>query len=125
QHDAGVFELGASAGGEIARTPRMTLPQVAILNNASAAHLEGFGSLERIVQAKAEIFEGLLGSGSAVLNRDDQNFPFWATYCESLAQKPDIITFGFHESADITARNIRANESGSSFTLVLHRPGQT
>lgn len=123
QHVAGVFELGASAVGEIARTTRMTLPQVAILNNAGSAHLEGFGSLERIVQAKAEIFEGLLGSGSAVLNRDDKNYPFWLTFCQNLSQKPDIISFGFHESADVSAKNVQSNESGSSFTLVLRRPG--
>ena len=125
QHVAGVFELGASAVGEIARTTRMTLPQVAILNNASAAHLEGFGSIENIVQAKAEIFEGLLGSGSAVLNRDDQNYPFWSRFCGDLSQKPDVITFGFHEEAHVTAKDVQFNESGSNFTLVLRRPGQT
>ena len=55
----GVIEMGANHGGEIRYLTGLTLPDVALLNNAGRAHLEGFGSLEGVARAKAEIMEGL------------------------------------------------------------------
>ena len=41
------------------------------MNNVGPAHLEGFGSLENIAQAKAEIYNGLSEDGVAIINQDD------------------------------------------------------
>ena len=59
EHQVAVIEQGASAGGEIAYTTAISKPDVAILNNAMGAHLEGFGSLQGVAEAKAEIFSQL------------------------------------------------------------------
>ena len=52
-----VIELGANHIGEIAYTTQLVKPQVALVNNVAAAHLEGFGSIDGVKQAKGEIFQ--------------------------------------------------------------------
>lgn len=70
QHDFAVVELGANHMGEIAYTSALVKPDVAIINNIAAAHLEGFGDLCGVARAKGEIFEGLNSDGMAIYNKD-------------------------------------------------------
>ncbi|NQZ80284.1 MAG: UDP-N-acetylmuramoyl-tripeptide--D-alanyl-D-alanine ligase [Colwellia sp.] len=70
EHDFAVVELGASHIGEIAYTTELVKPDVAIINNIAAAHLEGFGNLCGVARAKGEIFEGLSADGVAIYNQD-------------------------------------------------------
>lgn len=78
QHDDfAVIEMGASGQGEIEYTVSLTKPEVVLITNASAAHLEGFGSLENIVQAKGEIVRYAPSNAMVVLNHDDPNFMAW------------------------------------------------
>lgn len=67
----GVFELGANHRGEIGYTSSLVQPSVALVNNIGSAHLEGFGSVAGIAEAKAEIFQHLAQDGVAVINADD------------------------------------------------------
>ncbi|AHE99279.1 UDP-N-acetylmuramoyl-tripeptide--D-alanyl-D-alanine ligase [Thioalkalivibrio paradoxus] len=76
--DYAVIEMGANHAGEIAFLTRLTRPDVALITNAGRAHLDGFGSLEGVARAKAEIYEGLpAGGGTAVINLDDRFAPDW------------------------------------------------
>ncbi|HID83460.1 MAG TPA: UDP-N-acetylmuramoyl-tripeptide--D-alanyl-D-alanine ligase [Chromatiales bacterium] len=97
EHDFAVIEMGANHPGEIASLTEMVRPDVALITNAAAAHLEGFGDLEGVASAKGEIFSGLDQSGVAVINADDQFASFWKT----LAGNRRIITFGSSEGADV------------------------
>ena len=100
EHRYGVIEMGANHPGEIAYLTNITRPQVAILNNAAAAHLEGFGSLEGVAQAKGEIFAGLAENGVAVINADDSFAPLW----RELTANKQVLSFGLEKQADVTAR---------------------
>jgi UDP-N-acetylmuramoyl-tripeptide--D-alanyl-D-alanine ligase len=71
QHQFAVIEMGANHIGEIDYLTKIARPDVALVNNIGPAHLEGFGSLENIAIAKAEIFNGLSANGVAVINQDD------------------------------------------------------
>ncbi|WP_446697455.1 Mur ligase family protein [Thorsellia kenyensis] len=51
-----VIELGANHQGEIAYTAAMSNPQSVLINSICKAHLEGFGSLKGVAEAKSEIF---------------------------------------------------------------------
>ncbi|MCB1758123.1 MAG: UDP-N-acetylmuramoyl-tripeptide--D-alanyl-D-alanine ligase, partial [Gammaproteobacteria bacterium] len=62
-HECAVIELGASGLGEIAYTVRLAMPHVAVLTNAAATHIEGFGDLAGVVRTKGEIIDGLLDGG--------------------------------------------------------------
>src|SRR5438046_1917439 len=69
-----VFELGMNHAGEIEPLSRLVRPQVAIVTAVEPVHLEFFGSLEAIADAKAEIFVGVEPGGTAVINGDNAQF---------------------------------------------------
>ncbi|MCW9047055.1 MAG: UDP-N-acetylmuramoyl-tripeptide--D-alanyl-D-alanine ligase [Gammaproteobacteria bacterium] len=99
QEDFAVIEMGANHPGEISNLTRITKPDVALINNAGPAHLEGFGSLKGVAQEKGEIYQGLSTNGVVVLNRDDEFSDYWA----ELADGKRIISFSMKDkSANIT-----------------------
>ena len=95
EHDYAVIEMGANHVGEIASLTAMVKPDVALLINASNAHLEGFGSIESVAQAKSEIFSGLDVQGVAIVNADS---PF-AQQWENVNQGREVVLFGEAERA--------------------------
>jgi UDP-N-acetylmuramoyl-tripeptide--D-alanyl-D-alanine ligase len=99
QHRYAVAEMGMNHFGEISYLTRIGRPTVALVNNATTAHLGGLGSVEGIAKAKGEIFEGLAEDGVAVINADDAFAPLW----KSLAAQHKILTFGLQATADVTA----------------------
>ena len=62
-----IAEMGTFSPGEIAAMTRWVRPSVSILASIGPVHLERFGSLDRIVAAKSEIFAT---SRTAILNID-------------------------------------------------------
>ena len=66
-----VIEAGANLPGEIARYREIIEPDIAIVTNAAAGHLEGFGSLEAVVAEKLELVRevplALVGTQPATL----------------------------------------------------------
>src|SRR5437868_14878258 len=99
-----VFELGMNHAGEIEPLTRLVRPQVAIITTVEPVHLEFFGSLEAIADAKAEIFLGLERGGAAVINRDNAQFG----RLEASAQRAGIARIvSFGEAASADARLIR------------------
>ncbi|PIE25413.1 MAG: UDP-N-acetylmuramoylalanyl-D-glutamyl-2, 6-diaminopimelate--D-alanyl-D-alanine ligase [Neptuniibacter caesariensis] len=123
QHEVAVIEQGASARGEIAYTTDITLPDVAILNNAMSAHLEGFGSLQGVVESKAEIYSKLTETGgTAIVNLDDPHAQWWLDYTAGLNR----LTFSAagNARADIRATDMAVTENGC-FSFVLHRGAES
>ncbi|WP_221799226.1 UDP-N-acetylmuramoyl-tripeptide--D-alanyl-D-alanine ligase [Oceanobacter mangrovi] len=112
-HQAAVVELGASGLGEIAYTAKWVKPRVGIITNAAAAHLEGFGSLQGVVQTKGELIDFVAADGTVVLNADD---PAFAQWCERAGDKT-VVSFGFADQADVRADDIELAVSGSRFTV--------
>lgn len=66
-----VLEMGASGAGHLRYLTDIAAPDIAIELMVGHAHLGGFGSVEGIAQAKAELVEGLRPQGTAILNADD------------------------------------------------------
>lgn len=110
-----VIELGANHRGEIAYTVNLTKPQAAIITNAAAAHLEGFGDVAGVARAKSEIFLGLDGDGTAIFPADSQFTDFWTQ--RNVGHR--IWTFAIDDSAaTFHARDITTSADGCSrFTL--------
>jgi len=75
--DFAVIEMGANHIGEIAYTTELVKPDVAMINNIAAAHLEGFGDLCGVARAKGEIFSGLAANGIALYNQDTKYTSKW------------------------------------------------
>ncbi|WP_414160991.1 UDP-N-acetylmuramoyl-tripeptide--D-alanyl-D-alanine ligase [Serratia sp. BNK-12] len=118
QHDFAVIELGANHIGEIAYTTALTCPQTALVNNLAAAHLEGFGSLAGVAQAKGEIFTGLPADGVAIINADNNDWPHW----QSMLEGKTVWRFSPQaaEGVDFFASDVQVNGDGTQFTL--HSP---
>ena len=88
-----VCEMGANHKGEIKMLCEIAQPTHGVITNIGQAHLEGFGSIEGIQQAKGELFRYLLDhNGFAFVNVDDHRL---AELGKSL---PNKITFGFNSS---------------------------
>lgn len=66
-----VLEMGASGPGHIAYLTSIAPPDVAIELMVGHAHLGGFGSVEGIAAAKAELIEGARSGAPVILNCDD------------------------------------------------------
>ena len=95
--DYAVIELGANHLTEIESLSLLAEPDVALITNIGVAHLEGFGSIDGIAQAKSEIFRGLKKDGIALLNRDDKYYEYMAEQANDYRQ----ISFGGSQYADI------------------------
>lgn len=91
--DFGVFEIGMNHAGEIRALVRHVRPQAAIITTIAPAHLEYFGTLDAIADAKAEIFEGLEPGGIAILNADIAQFERLRGHAEKAGVK-NIQSFG-------------------------------
>jgi len=65
EHRYAVIEMGANHFGEIRYLARICDPDIGMVTNAGPAHLEGFGDLEGVAQAKGELFEDSPGAWSA------------------------------------------------------------
>ncbi|MFQ3235219.1 MAG: UDP-N-acetylmuramoyl-tripeptide--D-alanyl-D-alanine ligase [Paraglaciecola sp.] len=113
-HEYAVVELGANHLGEIAYTTELVKPDVATIVNAAAAHLEGFGSLSGVAQAKSEIFRGLSNNGLALLNADSQFYTFWKDKLEHLR----IQSFGTSLDADFHAQDVVIGPNGCADFLL-------
>jgi len=102
----GVFEIGMNHAGEITPLTKLVRPHIAIVTGVEPVHLEYFGSLEKIADAKAEIFAGVAPGGVAVLNRDNKQYTRLAAAAKA-AHIERIVSFGEHSEAD--ARLLRVS----------------
>jgi len=126
-----VFEIGMNHAGEITPLTRLVRPHVAIVTTIEPVHLEYFGTLEAIADAKAEIFCGLEGGGAAVLNRDNAQYARLRRAAENAGAR--IVSFGEHEEADARLKNVslqaetsvvEARILGADVTYKLGAPGR-
>lgn len=106
QHRYAVIEMGMNHFGEITYLTRLAKPQVAVINNAAEAHLEGLQDVAGVARAKGEIFLGLPEKGIAILNSDDAHFTYW----RGLIGSHTYLSFGLKSTCDVTAI-IKENQS--------------
>lgn len=105
-----VVEVGSRGPGHIAHLGAAVRPDVAVITNVGPAHLEMFGSVDGVTEAKWELVETLQGDGVAVLPAGEQR----------LADRTEnsVVTFGEDTAADIEATDVSIDEVGrASFTL--------
>ena len=101
-HRFAVIEMGMNHAGEIDYMTHLARPDVALVNNALRAHLEGLGSLEAVARAKGEIYAGLRPDGTAIINADDPHAGLW----RDLNAGRRILSFGFARDADVRVQSL-------------------
>lgn len=100
QHAFAVIEMGTSGPGEIAMLTRMACPDVTLVNNCGAAHLERLGSVAGVAREKSAIHEGLRADGAAVINLDDA----FAEVCRAAAGTHKKLGFSAQGESDADVR---------------------
>lgn len=114
EHRFAVLELGMSAPGEMRGLSDVARPDVAVITNVAAVHLESFDSVDDIARAKAEILEGLVPGGRAVLNGDD---PRVRAVGEAFPGR--VVWFGHDRAFDVSAERWRGTVHGMRFDMRL------
>ncbi|MCO4761585.1 MAG: UDP-N-acetylmuramoyl-L-alanyl-D-glutamate--2,6-diaminopimelate ligase [Myxococcales bacterium] len=95
-HDYAVVECGMSIPGEITELGRIAEPDVAVITNVAAAHLEGLGSIEGVAAEKTDLLRRLRPGGTAIVPAGD------ALIAPHLAELPGtILTVGIAAPADV------------------------
>jgi UDP-N-acetylmuramoyl-tripeptide--D-alanyl-D-alanine ligase len=127
-----VFEMGMNHAGEIAPLSRLARPDVALITTIAPVHLEFFGSLAKIADAKAEIFQGLQPDGVAVLNRDIAQFAHLQRRAGEAGVRR-VVSFGAHAKADAClikcvlhprCSTVQADILGTELTYKVGAPGR-
>ena len=130
--DYAIFEIGMNHAGEIDPLVRMVRPHVAIVTTVEPVHLEFFGSVEAIADAKAEIFVGVEPGGAAVLNIDNPQFDRLAKSATA-AGVARIVSFGADARADARLLDVALHPAcsavharilGQEVTYKLGMPGR-
>jgi UDP-N-acetylmuramoyl-tripeptide--D-alanyl-D-alanine ligase len=104
-----VLEMGAGKPGDIAYLARIAQPDVALVTNVAAAHLERMGNLQGVAETKGAIYRALPADGVAIINADDA----FADYFAVLADTRRTVRFGLLRRADISANtDPEANAEG-------------
>ncbi|MFT6277012.1 MAG: UDP-N-acetylmuramoyl-tripeptide--D-alanyl-D-alanine ligase [Halioglobus sp.] len=130
EHEFAVVEMGAAGAGDIAYLVELGRPSIAVLLNALPAHLQGFGSIDGVATAKAEIFDDLGADDVAIFNADLR----WAQQWRTRAGKAKVLDFGFSATAAVRAHSMQSlglqgtrfsvSALGDEFSVFIPLPGK-
>ncbi|MFA5352594.1 MAG: UDP-N-acetylmuramoyl-tripeptide--D-alanyl-D-alanine ligase [Thermodesulfovibrionales bacterium] len=106
-----VLEMGTNRPGDVELLCSIARPETGVITNIGYEHMEGFGSLEGVRESELEILPYL---SRLVVNADDD---FLMEGIKESGFSGELFTFGIEKEADLTARDIRDTERGTSFLL--------
>ena len=107
----GVFELGMNHKGEISFLTNILRPEIALITNVEAVHLEFFNDIKEIAEAKAEIMEGIEKGGTIILNSDNEFYEFLKE--QAKVKELNILSFGKSENADASLISTTVTKNGT------------
>lgn len=71
-HEIAIVEMGANKPGDIKELAEIAEPTHGVITNIGAAHIEGFGSIEGVINTKKEMYDYLgTHKGTIFFNTDD------------------------------------------------------
>lgn len=110
----GVLELGMSNKGEILELSRVCRPNVRVILNVGAAHLENFSSLVDVATAKGEILRDARPGDVCVLNADDP-----LVMSLPLPAGVKKVLFGRRQGSDVCLVSVQSIEGGHKVEVTL------
>tara|TARA_R110002049_G_scaffold23545_1_gene83190 strand:+ start:2850 stop:4286 length:1437 start_codon:yes stop_codon:yes gene_type:complete len=125
-----VIEIGMNHPGEIAPLAKMARPDVAMITNVAAVHLEAFADVAAIAVEKASIFDGMQPGGVAVINADDEHAAI--VMAKALDCRLRDVEFGRHghhyKLGDVQVQSdttvARAEVEGAPLLFKIASPGR-
>ena len=104
-HEAAVVEMGTSGPDEIRPLSLAAEPDVAVITNIGASHLERLGDLDGVFKEKINITAGLKRGGVLIVNADDPRL------CKVKSTKNfRVVTFGLRRGM-IKPQKLQWNEN--------------
>jgi UDP-N-acetylmuramoyl-tripeptide--D-alanyl-D-alanine ligase len=115
-HEAAVIEMGMNHTGEIERLSLMVSPEIGVITNVGAGHLEFLGSMENVAFAKSEIMKGMKSGSTLIVNKDTECFHI----IKEIADKNGIklFTFGLDAGSDLRPDSFKLT---SEKTVVIYK----
>lgn len=110
--DYGVFEMGMNHSGELRDLSAIVRPHIAIITTIAPAHVEFFKDETEIAAAKAEIFEGVVHGGTAIIPYDSPHYEQLRQ--AAVDQDLKVVSFGLSKDADVHAIDVIKSNDGSS-----------
>lgn len=109
--ECAVIEMGANHPGEIARLCEIAQPTESAVTMVAPAHLEGFGTIERVAEAKGEIAKGLTPNGRFYVNMDDP-------WCVGIGNYYQGEKIRFGHTGDVVLKKCQQLDSGEMALLI-------
>ncbi len=107
-----VVEMGTNSPGEIKRLAEIADPDIGLITNVGETHLEGLGDVEGVAREKAALLKHTSRKTGAFYNADDYHSRRVAK-----ALKGTVRSFGIENEADLRARNVLSDRTGTSFKI--------
>ncbi|KRL20285.1 UDP-N-acetylmuramoyl-tripeptide--D-alanyl-D-alanine ligase [Lentilactobacillus kisonensis] len=109
-----VVEMGMDRPGQLDFLSKLVQPDVAIITMIGEAHIEFFGTRDKIADAKMEITHGLKADGMLIYDGDEPLLAERAKHIETIKR-----TFGRHESNDIFPTETTDSKYQTTFKVNL------
>lgn len=110
-HRAAVLEFGASQPGDIGSLCETARPTIGALLNASPAHLQGLGDVERVAREKGVLMSSLTPDGAGVIPAGAPYSGYW----QGLLGQRSVLRFG--GNGEFQAHGAEGINSGLCFEL--------
>ncbi|WP_461240717.1 UDP-N-acetylmuramoyl-tripeptide--D-alanyl-D-alanine ligase [Paucilactobacillus sp. N302-9] len=110
--EAVVVEMGMDHFGELDFLSKMVQPNVAVITMIGEAHIEFFGSRDKIADAKMEITHGLQEDGTFIFDGDE---PLLQERAQTITQ--DKLSFGRQLENDLYATSVQLNDHSITFSV--------
>ena len=104
--EVAIVEMGMRGLGQIAELCDVARPDIGVITTVGPVHLELLGTIERVVQAKAELIEALSPGGTAVV-------PAGVSQLDPYLLREDIEIVRFGEGGDVALTYFAAREGRS------------
>ena len=115
-----IFELGSNHRGEIRTLAALVEPDVSLITNINASHLEGLGDLEGVLAEKVSLFEMTREQGPLFINVDD---PCLSPYASAFSTTHTVFTYGLQKGADFVL-DLERDAGLSGFDIILSLRGR-
>ena len=112
EDEAYIQEVHGGSPGTARVASRMLRPDIALITSIGDAHLQQLGTIEKVIEAKMQIADGLAQGGVLILNDDNEYLR---------VQNPSVTTLRYSTSgsnADYAARDIRQHDDTVEFDIV-------
>ena len=110
-----VVEMGTNHPGEIAGLCRIARPDIGLITNIGASHLEGLGSLQGVAHEKADLARSLPQDGFLVINDDCRFSKFLRSETSA-----EVLSFSIDGGGDLNATDVYFHSGGTVFRVNGH-----